>query len=332
MADDDKDEKEKEDEDEEEDDWSDDEHSSSDKDEDDDEDDDRGSRRRGGLASRSRRDSRRPFEGFGGSTLFRIILGFLSEPALTLGQKIGTDTAFIVSLLDKIESFIGPQLTNMLVTETGEWVRIPDFIKRVLVKKGFPPALIDMVNSLLEEVFEGIWAARKARQANPKEPLTQADVKAGFENVKDKLQNKILQEKGRLMSAMKDIDPAKRAAFLKKAASLTDEDKKKFEFYRPLIAGEAWMIEQLADTDTANWIAYLGSVLGPEPAKSPESKIAEMGHKAAGKIAAALDHVVEHPAEILDRTAESVGEISDHIRNRNVALERKLAALKKTRR
>jgi hypothetical protein len=61
------------------------------------------------------------------------------------------------------------------------------------------------------------------------------------------------------------MDPAKRRRLIDKARSLTGEDKERFETYRARLDKETWLLEELADTDSANWLGILEGALGQAP-------------------------------------------------------------------
>lgn len=269
---------------------------------DDDDDDDFLPRRRvttddddGDDDSRDRRD-RRP-RSRTESAVSRIVEGMMSMPALALGQRIGTDSESVVAVLDKIEAIIGPMLTGMLITSAGSMAHMPSSMRQMLVRRGIPRPVVQVLNRLFEDVFEGIWAARRMRRANPGEPLTEQDVREGFKKTRERLQNRAQSERSVLMTAMKSADPAKRAEFLRKAATLTGDAKKKFEYYRPLLAKEAWMVEQLADTETSDWFPLLEAVLGTPPAEKPVSPLAGILSRITGRVAAKAEAKVGEIAD-----------------------------------
>jgi len=199
------------------------------------------------------------------SLFHRVIDGVLAEPGLALGFNVASHSPHIMSFFDKMEGLIGPMLTGMVITGAGGLAQIKGKLKEILVSKGVPARLVNGFNSLIDEAFEGIWAARMARMArgDRNEQVTEADVKAGTKSAKEKFAEAQRLERTKFMTALKDVDPAKRKLYLDKAASITDPElKKRFEYYRPLLSGEVWMVVELADLPVGDWFTRLESVLG----------------------------------------------------------------------
>lgn len=67
------------------------------------------------------------------------------------------------------------------------------------------------------------------------------------------------------------MDPAKRRRLIDKARSLTGEDKERFETYRPQLDKSTWLLDELADAETDEWLGMLEGALGAIPAK-PQAK------------------------------------------------------------
>ena len=236
-----------------------------------------------------------------GSLLHRIIEGIMTEPALALGFNVASHSPHVMAFFDKIEGMIGPMLTGMAITTMGEMAQVKGRLKDTLVSKGVPVRLVEGFNGLIDEAFEGIWAARMARMArgDRNEQITDADVKAGTKSAKEKFAEAQRLERTKLMRALGMVDAPTRAAFLVQLAMITDpEQKKKFAFYRPFIE-EKWLIEDLAATPAAQWLPLLEQMFGPyaEPsiARAATKALKEVkdGFKAIDKFA--HDHGVSDP-------------------------------------
>jgi hypothetical protein len=261
------------------------------------------------------------------SVVGRLVEGMMSLPALTLGQRIGTDSESVVAVLDKIEAVIGPMLTGMLITSAGSMAHMPRSLRQTLVRRGVPRPVVQILNRLFEDVFEGIWAARRMRRADPSEPLTEEDVREGFKKTRERLHEKAQSERGAFMSAMGKVDPAKRAEFLRKAATLTGDAKKKYEYFRKGLAKEAWMVEQLADTETAEWFPLLEAVLDPPPVEKPPSPLAGLLSRITGKVAAKAEakaqEIADDPQAAMREMASAVDqatvEVDDFRERRRLA-------------
>lgn len=281
-----------------------------DDDEDDDDDDEDSSRDRSG--------------GRGTSVVGRLLEGVLSVPALTLGQKIGTDSESVAALLDKVESVIGPMMTGMLITTAGSMTRMPKGFRDALIAKKVPRPIVNVLNRLFEDVFEGIWAARRMRHAAKDEKLSKEDVAKGFAHAKDKAKKGEENNRRSLMSAMEKMDPTKRRMFMDRMAILTPDERKKFEYYRPLIK-EAWLLEQLADTPTNDWFGILETAIGPAPKEKEKGGLASVLGKVADKFSAAVSsgvtEMTEDPTRTMNEVAGGVDQITDGIYGLNDRLK-----------
>ncbi|MFA5186153.1 MAG: hypothetical protein WC551_06710 [Patescibacteria group bacterium] len=270
--------------------------------------------------------------GRGSSVVNRLLEGVLSVPALTLGQRIGTDSESVVALLDKVEAVIGPMMTGMLITTVGSMSRMPKGFRNALISKGVPRPVVNVLNTLFEDVFEGIWAARRIRRAKKDEPLTKEDVSEGFKNSKKKLEEKAQRERTSLMSAMSKADPAKRAEFIRKIGTMSPEDRKKMDYYRPLIK-EAWLIEQLSEMDTSEWFRVLEVSLGAPPKEKGENKLAGVVGKLTGRAADALSkgltEIVDKPTETMTEMAKGVDQVTERINSFNDRLKARRALARK---
>ncbi|MBI5654332.1 hypothetical protein HZC53_01600 [Candidatus Uhrbacteria bacterium] len=290
-----------------------------DEDEDDDDDEDEDDEDDDEDSSRDRSRGR------GTSVVGRLLEGVLSVPALTLGQRIGTDSESVAALLDKIEGVIGPMMTGMLITSVGSMTRMPRGFQQALVSKGVPRPVINVLNRLFEDVFEGIWAARRLRHAAKDEPLSSEDVKKGFTSAKEKVKKKGETERTGLMSALGKVDPAKRSKFLVAVGTLTGDAKTKFEYYRPLISKEAWLIEELADKPTDKWFPILEAVLGAPPKEKSKGGIAtavgKLTDRASAAVSRGLEEIVDKPKETMNEMARGVDQVTDGIYDLNDRLK-----------
>jgi hypothetical protein len=257
-----------------------------------------------------------------GSLLHRIVDGVLTEPALALGFNVASHSPHIMAFFDKLEGMIGPVLTGMVITGTGGLVQVKGRLKEILVSKGVPARLVNGFNSLIDEAFEGIWAARMARMArgDRNEQITDADVKAGTKSAKNKFAEAQRLERTKFMSALKNVDPAKRKSFLDKAASITDPGlKKKFDYYRPLLCEEVWMVTEFADLDVADWFTRLELVLGPYEKRGVASVIGKV-LKEAGDGLKDLDTEIHEHLGVKDPNNDRV---NDMIRGLTQSLKRR---------
>lgn len=274
--------------------------------------------------------SRDRSRGRGTSVVGRLLEGVLSVPALMLGQKIGTDSESIVVLFDKVEAVIGPVMTGMLITTAGSMTRMPKGFRDALIAKKVPRPIVNVLNRLFEDVFEGIWAARRMRHAAKDEKLSKEDVAKGFAHAKDKVKKSEENNRRSLMSAMEKMDSAKRRMFMDRMAILTPDERKKFEYYRPLIK-EAWLLEQLAETPTNDWFGILESALGAPPKEKPEGKLAgvvgKLKARAAEAVSSEVTAIMNDPKAAMDEMAHGVEQLADGIGTAAASLKAKNDAL-----
>lgn len=230
----------------------------------------------------------------------RLIEGILTEPALALGFNAANRNEHVMAFFDKMEGLLGPVITGMAITTMGELVQVKGKFKEKVTSMGVPAPLIAGFNGLLDEGFEGVWAARAARGAKKGDPVTDADVKAGMGLAKKKFAEAQRLERIKFMTALTKVDPAKRAEFLRKAATFTSpEDQKKFAHYRPLLVEEVWMVEHLSGLPTAEWFSALEAVFGPYmdmSAKTVAKNVLHAIEDTAKAVVTQLEGVFKAPA------------------------------------
>jgi len=233
---------------------------------DDDEDDDQNQRgnRRGNRNQQNQKGKKPPLElSSDPSYLWRFIKNLVGAFGNQVG-KVGFDIGFIQKVLAGCEKVFGEALTGMGVSSLAALIQNPEFLKQAIRKLGFwPDHLNALIDEFIDDVFEGVRMAYSDRNR-----LKETDVGTAVAKAQDNLHRKLCQSD--YADAFLQLTVEEQALIDEWIAGLTDDERKKFDFYRvqkikgvmPLKA----LLHHLRSKDVdkrARALGYLERLYGP---------------------------------------------------------------------